>query len=182
MAFSRFFDDPQKIKKRNEDSSFGMQYNLNVPGPGNHVPLMNDPHIRMQKWGANMMTNTVHVESDLYGLSRKLNHGSHDADSKLYTDYSVKTQSVQFPTISSFVEESRASHPAWMYRDLEQSNWSYPQLNPQHRAGDYVEGSFGLARGFYENIDTRKLEQDNHVPIVPIIDFRQINYVHAHKS
>jgi hypothetical protein len=58
-----------------------------------------------------------------------------------------------------------------MYKDLEQSNWSFPQLNPQHALGSFREGSFGLQKQFNENISTRILEKDYYVPRIPVVSF-----------
>ena len=59
-----------------------------------------------------------------------------------------------------FIEESRSSHPAWMYKDLEQPRWESPLLNPLN----------GLEKGFHENIQTRLLEKDNHVTKLPVVN------------
>jgi hypothetical protein len=161
MAFTRFHDDPARIQKQVEESSFSGKYSLNVPGPGNYVPFFEDPHFRLQKFGTNIMTNTVNLESDLLGLTRKINHNR--LDSKSYSEFATIGRKVEFPTQQPIVEESRASHPAWMYKDVEQSNWSFPQLNPQHSLGSFQQGSFGLAKQFNENIVTRVLEKDYYV-------------------
>jgi hypothetical protein len=57
------------------------------------------------------------------------------------------------------VEESRASNPAWTYKDLEQSRWDYPLINPQAN----------LEKQFHENVQTRILEKDNFKPSIPVI-------------
>lgn len=169
MAFTRFHDDPARIRKQVEESSFTGKYNLNVPGPGNYVPFFEDPHYRLQKFGSNIMTNTVNLESDLLGLTRKANHNG--LDSREYKNYSVSSHTVSFPTKQPIVEESRASHPAWMYKDLEQNNWSFPQLNPQHALGTFGQGSFGLQKQFNENVSTRILEKDYFVESIPVVAF-----------
>jgi hypothetical protein len=121
----------------------------------------------LQKFGSNIMTNTVNLESDLLGITRKANHNQ--LDSHTYGESAVKTRSVAFPVQQPMVEESRASHPAWMFRDLEQSNWSYLPINPQTAPGSFTQGSFGLQKGFNENISTRILEKDYYVPRIPVV-------------
>jgi len=170
MSFTRFHDDPARIRKQVEESSFSGKYNLNVPGPGNYIPFFEDPQFRLQKFATNIMTNSVNLESDLLGLTRKVNHNK--LDSNNYSEFVASSRKVTFPTKRPIIEESRASHPAWMYRDLEQSNWSFPQLNPQYAPGCFTEGSFGLSRQFNENISTRILEKDYFIPRVPIVSFR----------
>ena len=67
--------------------------------------------------------------------------------------------SQSYSSMNPFLEESRATHPAWMYRDLEQSKWETPLLNPQ----------INLEKPFTENVQTRILEKDHFVPTVPIV-------------
>ena len=155
MAFTRFHDDPVRIQKQVYESSFAGKYILNTPGPGMDLPFVEDPNIRMQRWGANLQTNTVNLESDLHGLTRPLNRdliGVND-----YVQNSVPSSKIYYSKLQPFVEESRATHPAWMYKDLEQPRWEAPYLNPLHN----------IELGFQHNIQTRILEKDYHVPNVP---------------
>jgi hypothetical protein len=79
----------------------------------------------------------------------------------LENDYQKKA--VNAPLVQSyghyqpFVEESRATHPAWMYRENDRERWEEPWINPQ----------YGLEKPFHENIPTRILEKDNYVPVIP---------------
>jgi len=158
MAFTRFHDDPHRIKKQLEASSYAGRYYMDVPGQGVNLPFLEDPNIRLQKWGANLHRNTVNLESDLFGMTRPYNRDLVDLND--YKNNIVNAPSVQYRSENPFVEESRATHPAWMYKDLEQSHWEYPFLNPQH----------GLEKGFHENIQTRILEKDYFVPKIPIVN------------
>jgi hypothetical protein len=158
MAFTRFHDDPHRIKKQSDISTFAGRYHLNTPGPGADLPFFADPHVRLERWGANTMTNTVNLESDLFGLSRRLNRDVVDIN-----DYKQHRASSNMPSYADkpeFVEESRASHPAWMYRDLEHSRWEKPWLNPLAN----------LEKKFSHNIQTRILEKDNFIPTIPLIN------------
>jgi hypothetical protein len=156
--FTRFHDDTARIKKQLEESTFTGRYMLNTPGPGDKLPFFEEPQLRLQKWGANLKTNTVNMESDLFGLTRPLNRDLVDEND--YKQYAVRTGDVTYSNQSPFVEESRTSHPAWMYKDLEQTRWENPFLNPLN----------GLEKGFNENIQTRILEKDYFVPRIPIVD------------
>jgi hypothetical protein len=157
MAFTRFHDDPSRIKKQVQISSFQGRYFLDTPGQGVDLPFLEDPNIRMQYWGANLRNNTINLESDLRGLSRKLNRDYVDVND--YKQNAVYSSPNTYRSEDPFVEESRATHPAWMYKDLEQSRWESPFLNPLN----------GLEKGFHENIQTRILEKDFFVPTIPII-------------
>jgi hypothetical protein len=158
MAFTRFNNDPARIQKRLQESTFAGRYQLNTPGQGMYLPFLEDPNIRLQKWGANLRDNGAQLESELFGLTRPLNR-----DLVGFNDYSRNQTKVTITPSSyyfretPFVEESRASHPAWMYRDLEQSKWETPLLNPLAH----------LEKPFNANIQTRILEKDYFVPTVP---------------
>jgi hypothetical protein len=157
MSFTRFHDDPARIKKQIEESSFVGRYMLNKPGPGTDLPFFEDPQMRLQSWGGNLRNNTVNLESDLRGLTRPLNRDL--VDDNDYKQHAVITSGQTYANAAPFVEESRASHPAWMYKDLEQTRWESPFLNPLN----------GLEKSFNENLQTRILEKDYFVPRMPVV-------------
>jgi hypothetical protein len=161
MAFTRFHDDPNRIKKQVMESSFTGRYMLDVPGQGTDLPFVEDPHIRLQHWGANLRYNTINLESDLRGLTRPLNRDN--AGLNEYKQFAKEPSTVTYKNAEPFVLETRASHPAWMYKDLEQTRWETPLLNPHN----------GLEKGFLENLQTRNLEKDNFVRRVPVVDGTQ---------
>jgi hypothetical protein len=162
MAFTRFHDDPARITKQLQESTFSSQYYLNTPGPGVRLPFQDDVQLRLQKWGANMLPDTVNLESELRGIDRPLNRNrndnvAYDATGGA-TGGATSSPSSNFPVEKPFVEESRSSHPAWMYRNLPEDRWSYPQLNPQNLAT--IEKPFAfdtqtriLARDYYRGVD-----------------------------
>tara|TARA_Y100000389_G_scaffold14480_1_gene12815 strand:- start:459 stop:1040 length:582 start_codon:yes stop_codon:yes gene_type:complete len=119
MSFTRFHDDPTRIRKQLQQSSGLCRYQLDAPGPGILTPFIEDPQVRLQKWGANLKTNTVNLESDLRGIGHKLS-----VDDKDYSSLTPSTNNRIYGSQDAFVDESRASHPAWMYRDLEHSRWT----------------------------------------------------------
>ena len=100
---------------------------INIRTRCRFTPYLEDPQIRLQKWGGNLRTNTISLENDLRGLTRKLNKD------EIHNDYTIKapvSSSVNYKNVDPFIEESRATHPAWMYKDLEQSRWEHPLINP----------------------------------------------------
>ena len=115
MSFTRFHDDPHRIKKQIEESSFAGRYMLNTPGPGEELPFFEDAQVRLQHWGANLQNNTVALESDLRGLTRPLNRDLTDENN--YQKQSVYSAPNYYHSSQPFIQESRASHPAWMYKD-----------------------------------------------------------------
>lgn len=153
MAFTRFKYDNCRTKKSLQQATDPGRWILNVPGNGNNPCYMEDPQIIPQKWGANLRTNTINLESDLRGVNRNL---SRDCLGKNeYQKYDVPNQAIQYPTCSQLTtEQSRATNPAWWYRDLEQNNFEYPPLNPQ----------VNVCVPFQSNLNTRILEKDYFTP------------------
>jgi len=127
MSFTRFHDDPVRIKKQIEESTGMGRYQLETPGPNIDTPFFEDPHIRLQRWGANLRNNTASLETDFLGINRKLTH-----DVILYDKYTPSTSTRFYPKEeNAIVDESRATHPAWMFRDLEHSRWAFSFHNVQ---------------------------------------------------
>jgi len=162
MSFTRFNYDDCRTEKLLQESTGPGRYILNTPGWGDKPTFYNDPQIRMQKWGGNLRHvpdgNAIDIHSDLIGITRKL---SKDCKSNKYPNKSVvRSQKVSYPICKeSVVEESRTTHPAWMYKDLEQNNKQYLHLDPQEN----------VIIGFQNNLNTRLLERDNHKAKIPCI-------------
>lgn len=157
MSFTRFHDDPYRIKKQLEETTYTGRYMLNTPGQGVDLPFMQDPQLRLQKWGANLRNNTINVESDLLGLTRPLNRDLINQNN--HTLQAVSSSQMYYKDAAPIVDESRASHPAWKYRGLEQYRWEQPILDPQAN----------LEKNFPNNIQTRILEKDYFIPKVPVV-------------
>lgn len=157
MSFTRFYDDPCRIQKQNQESTGPGRYTLNVPGQGERPLFMEDPYIRMQKWGGNLMKNSINLESDLRGLTRKATRDIPGVNEHI--GHSAREEKVMYPVSSSATEQSRATHPAWMVKDLEQRKWDIPHLDPQEHT----------TLRFQNNLSTRILEKDYHVTKMPNI-------------
>jgi hypothetical protein len=72
-------------------------------------------------------------------------------DSSSTRDYIDESKEITYPTCNNlFTEQSRATNPAWWYRDIEQVDWQFPLLNPQSNT----------SVPFLNNINTRILEKD----------------------
>ena len=72
MAFTSIRNEPSRLELEVNQSTGTGRYMLNVPGPGDHLPMQDCPFIRLQKWGGNLSNNPVTIESDLRGLTRTL--------------------------------------------------------------------------------------------------------------
>ena len=151
MAFTRFHDDSCRIIKQLQEDTDQGRYMLNVPGNGLTPSYMEDPYIRMQKWGANLQSNTINLESDLLGLTRHLTLDCEENNE--YKQNSVKSERKKYPNQKSFVEQPRATNPAWTALEIEQNNFEYPFFNPQ----------LNVCMPFQNNLSSRILEKDYYL-------------------
>ena len=160
MAFTRFNYDECRTKKLLQESTGPGRWLLNQPGQGDKPYFIEDPHIRLQGWGANLMTtptqSPVDIESDLDGRTRPL---SRFCSNSQFPNYGItKSYKQSYPTYgNSITEESRYTHPSWLYTDLEQTRWEYPLMNPQENT----------CIPFHNNLSSRILEKDSYKPIIP---------------
>lgn len=160
MSFTRFNYDPCRTKKLLEESTGPGRYMLNKPGWGDKPCFFSDPQIRMQEWGTNLRRvpggAPIDIDSDLLGITRPL---SKDCSKKEFPFAGVVfSMKKEYPTCGQeFTSQSRATHPTFLYRDLEQSN-RYPLfLNPQEN----------VCMPFQNNLNTQLLERDNFTPKIP---------------
>ena len=151
MSFTRFHDDPCRVDKQLEESTFEGRYMIDKPGNGANPCYMEDPFIRMQQWGANLQTNTINLESELLGLNRQLTLDC--IKNNNYENYKVESKKITYPNCKPFVEQPRATHPAWTALDLEQNNFDFPLFNPQEN----------VCIPFHNNMSTRILEKDYYL-------------------
>jgi hypothetical protein len=153
MANTRFFYDDCRTIKQLQQSTDPGRWILNVPGNGSNPCYIEDPQIIIQKWGANLRTNTINLESDLLGVNRVASRDCLGKDN--YKKFNVPNEPIQYPTCNNlFTDQSRATNPAWWYRDVEQVDWYYPPLNPQENT----------CLPFQNNLSTRILEKDYFTP------------------
>jgi len=162
MANTRINYDVCRTKKMLQQSTDPGRYILNVPGNGAKPCYMEDPQIRIQKWGANLRTNSINLESELIGLGPNTGNKrflSRDCLVKdQYQKYNVTSEQIEYPSCNNlYTEESRAIMPAWTARDLEQVDWYTLPLNPQENT----------CIPFQNNVSTRILEKDYFVPDYP---------------
>jgi hypothetical protein len=163
MAITRYNYDDCRTKKRLQESTGPGRWIMNKPGNGDgsgkqteNPCFYNDPFIRMQSWGGNLMDNAIDIWSQLDGRTRVSSKFCSKKEypnvGKIERSYFSKMMKEPVKECNVFTEQSRETHPAWMYRHLEQTRWEYPLLNPQEN----------VCRPFHSNIDTRLLERDNY--------------------
>jgi len=150
---TRHFYDYCRTAKYEEQATGPGRYSIDVPGNGVNPCYIEDPQIRVQKWGANLRTNSINLESELLGYDRDVSRDCLGKDE--YDKTNVKSEKVSYPNCNViFTNQPRTSHPAWMVRDLEQVDWYYPPLDPQ----------MNVCIPFENNLSTRIIEKDYFTP------------------
>jgi len=153
MAFTRFKYDECRTKKQLQQSTDPGRWILNVPGNGSKPCYVEDPQIIIQKWGANLRTNTINLESELLGINRPISRDCLGKDN--YINFKVDSKEVNYPSCNNlYTEQSRAITPAWMVRDEERNLLGFPVFNPQEN----------VCFSFENNLSTRILEKDYYTP------------------
>jgi len=153
MAFTRAYDDKERINSFLDQEVNQSRYMLNVPGNGTKPYYIEDPHIRLQKFGANLSYNVTNINSGLKGIARQLDTDcitNKDNNKQMLNNNYSKINFPNNPTI--ITNESRTTMPAWQLRGLEQHNWNYLHFNPQNHTETV----------FDNNISSRILEKDNY--------------------
>ena len=164
MAFTRYNYDECRTKKLLQESTGPGRYVLDTPGWGDRPTLFNDPQIRHMGWSANLQTvsngHPIDIESDLKNVNKKLQrYGRHYKVAK-----PLKTNPVKVSTHAKEITgQSRATHPGFFHRDLQQDHTIPLHLNPQEN----------VCLTFQNNLNTQLLEKDSHVPIIPCTDLIQ---------
>ena len=119
MAFTRFNYDDARTKKKLQEATDSGRYILNVPGNGSKPTFLDDTFIIVQKRGANLRElingGPIDIDSDLSGRTRQLTkYCSTKKFSNNGVPYSVEKSYPQ--NKKCMTQQSRSSHPAWMYR------------------------------------------------------------------
>jgi hypothetical protein len=174
MAFTRFHDDPCRITKQLQQQTDQGRWVIDVPGNGSKPCFALDPQIIPQKWGGNLWTHSIDIQSALLGIDKNLNRDIPNtvnyltnSSSNPYKKLTVHAAPISYPVCDAFLttDQSRAIMPAWTARDLQQNHAYILPNNPQ----EHTEMKFG------NYISTRILEKDHFnrtFDCVPINDQR----------
>jgi hypothetical protein len=147
MAFTRFHDDPARVAKQLQQQTDQGRWIIDVPGNGDKPCYMLDPQIIPQKWGGNLWTKSIDIQSSLLGIDRPLNRDCLAPNSK----YVEGSKPIVYPVCENLTtEESRAIMPAWTARDLPQNHAYILPIDPQAHT----------EMNFRNNVSTRILEKD----------------------
>jgi hypothetical protein len=153
MSNTRKFYDSCRTNKELQQSTDPGRYMLNVPGNGDKPAYMADPQIILQKWGGNLWSDSVNLESKLLGYTEAINTKDCLGKNKntLPGQPILNSHPISYPvSVHLTTDQSRASHPAWLYRDLEQVDWHYLPLNPQENT----------CMPFQNNLSSRIIQKD----------------------
>jgi hypothetical protein len=160
MAFTRFHDDPCRITKQLQQQTDQGRWVLDVPGNGDKPCFALDPQIIPQKWGGNLWTHSIDIQSALLGIDKRINRDIPNTVNCLknssenpYKRFTVNAAPISYPVCDTFIttEQSRAIMPAWTARDLQQNHAYILPDNPQAHTEMKVP----------TYIDTRILEKNN---------------------
>jgi hypothetical protein len=149
MASTRFRDDQARKEDQLRQSTMPCDYIMNAPGNGPTPPFMEDPHIRLQKWGANLASNYTSLETSLMGI-RQSHRDCLGKDE--YNKPTISVDNIQYPSNSLLTTgQPRATNPAWELRDNASERFGEPTfVNPQSN----------IFQPFNINTSTRILEKD----------------------
>ena len=142
MAFTRFHDDPLRIEKDLIEKTYTGIYQLTTPGTGECY--VRDPHVRLQKWGANLRTNSFEINESLRRNKQLMRYDQ----PFVKPESSMKDQ----PVRSFETDESRATLPAWTFREKNQTRQEFLLDDPQRTV--WIP--------FDNNCPTRMLEKDHY--------------------
>lgn len=161
MSFTRYNYDDLRTAKLLQESTGPCRYVLNVPGPAKTTQYIGDPQVRLQGFAANNQYvkngHPIDIDSDLKGITRLLKGGERN----LYPNKGVvQSQPIKYrENNNTMMKQTRVTHPAREYRHLEQTLVQPLLLNPQENVCFHFEN----------NLNTRLLERDSHVPKLPCL-------------
>ena len=149
VTFTRFHDDPARVAKQLQQQTDQGRWAIDVPGNGDKPCFQLYPQIIPQKWGGNLWTKSVDIQSSLLGIDRPL---TRDCMKAKYEQFVPGASRIVYPECDTLTtEQSRAIAPAWMYRDLPQDHSYILPENPQSHTEMH----------FRNNVNTRIFEKDN---------------------
>ena len=145
---TRFNYDPCRTIKNLQQSTGLGRYMLNVPGVGDKPLIFNDPYIIGQKWTGALLNNSIDIQNSLLNIDRPLSKDLPLPDNT-YTKPTISK--ISYPLYNKpFTEQTRATLPAWCFREVSYFRSSFPLYNPQQN----------ISVPFYNNSNTRILAKD----------------------
>ena len=98
---------------------------------------MEDPHYRLEHWAGNLGNNAINLESDLRGLTRKLNRD--EIQKNTHIPNGIKMEPRPMAGLNNTTtDQTRVTHPTWWSRDVKQQRNEHLFYDPQ----EYLESEF----------------------------------------
>jgi len=124
-------------------------YHLLVPGNGLQPFFIEDPNIRIQKWGGYSYTNMIDIDSSLKGIDKQLK-------CDVLQKSKLQTNPISYPSTSLlYTENSRLICPAWNLKGKEFVKSDYLHYDPRIKSNI----------PFTHNLSSRDIQKDNYIPI-----------------
>jgi len=125
MALStRISEDPCRINQQMAQMTYNARWVFDTPGNGSNPDFILNQSIIPQKWGGNLYTNSIDVNSHLLGINKRVGKDCHGyvPPNLMKNSHPIKT-----PTTDKFkFEIPRASEPVWEIRE-DESNYLWQQ-------------------------------------------------------
>ena len=145
MTSTRIFNDKVRVEKQLQEMTDQGRYTMNVPGNGLLVPFIEDPYVRLDKWGANFATNYIEIDNNLKNLDRNLN-----PDYLEYNKYKeIKPDEPKYPNKSFNIDSTFISEPKWDLRSVE-NNRIFNVVDEKHKNIYRIPFNNNLGTGIYE--------------------------------
>ena len=131
MAFTNIRYDNARTAVALVEATAACRYNLQVPGNGPKPCYLEDPCLRIQKWGANLRTNSVDLETALRGQMRTTGCDAAPAG-KGGLPVLPASEAMTYPVCDApSVEQTRAIDPPWTALDKDHTRWLSLWNDPQ---------------------------------------------------
>lgn len=125
-------------------------YHLMVPGNGTQPFYIEDPQIRIQKWGGTSYTNMIDVDSSLRCMDKQLKCDVFQK-SKL-----PSSSPIHYPSTNLlYTENSRTICPAWNLKGVEVVKSDFLYYDPR------IKSSIP----FTHNVSSRDIQKNEYIPI-----------------
>jgi hypothetical protein len=139
MASTRINNDNFRVEENLLMSTGQSRYILNVPGNGMNNSYINDPNIRLQYWGANILNNGIDLENKLYNIGLTNNNRNNlDISYNNVVGHSRRDYDTNNNKITT---HERILSPAWNLKDTE-SNYLSSLININHKPFIYDDNMF----------------------------------------
>jgi len=124
-------------------------YHLMVPGNGIQPYYIEDPQIRIQKWGGCSYTNMIDVDTSLKGIDKTLK-------CDVFQKSNLSSTPIQYPSTNLlYTENSRTICPAWNLKGIEVVKSDFLYYDPR------IKSSIP----FTHNVSSRDIQKKEYVPI-----------------